>query len=209
MSATRERPILFNDEMVRAILDGRKTETRRVVLPQPPLSRAIAGSEFSVGGRDYRCPYGQPGDRLWVREAHYLHNSCVWARLPWTRRQYIEDTYRGPRTFEEYCFFRASFDRAFSGSWRPSIHMPRWASRLTLELTEVGVERLQDITGEGVVREGVDTRGLESDLRTIVPRARVRFAELWNDIYARCGFSWDANPWVWVVRFKLLEAAHE
>lgn len=179
---SRERPILFSDRLVQAILDGRKTETRRVVKNGPP-------------GLEMPCPYGLAGDTLWVREAHYIHpNHVVWPGLPHRR---------GPNG--EAAFYRTGFDRAFSGRWRPSIHMPRWASRLTLRVTEVRAERLQEITADGARAEGCPDRPVEgAEQASVDALARWWVQELWDKIYQPKGLGWEANPWVWVVAFEVL-----
>ncbi|MBW0795199.1 hypothetical protein KX852_05915 [Pseudomonas aeruginosa] len=190
----RERPILFNDQMVRAILDGRKTVTRRVMKPQPVLD----GHFWTYGGAGWsdrinsltpvaghslaaRCPYGQPGDRLWVREA--------WAC-----------TLVAQAPGEEWVVYREGDNRTdCGGPWKPSIHMPRWASRILLEITAVRVERLQDISEEQARAEGYpaerecETGGSGLD-------AWLWFRSLWGEINGPEAFT--ANPWVWVIEFK-------
>ena len=178
----KERPILFSGPMVRAILDGRKTMTRRVVKPQ---SLIISGHP----PRSIRqCPYGAPGDRLWVREtfAHLTHN----------------DTGEG----EGYIYRADGWDDDVK--WKPSIFMPRWASRITLEITDVRVERLQDITNGDAITEGVWTispnkgRDYMDGGSTICPCGL--FRSLWEKINGR--ESWDNNPWVWVIEFRKITA---
>lgn len=188
----REKPILFSGEMVRAILDGRKTQTRRVVKGNPnhlhfsPFA-CKADDYHDEHGNQYSCPYGARGTRLWVRETFALgpgYNgeppgsapdwSCVWYRADGKQRH----KRRNPG--------------ARAGKWRPSIHMPRWASRITLEVKDVRVERVQDISYDYAVSEGVryDTTPLDA------------FIWLWDSINAKRGHGWDTNPWVWVVEFK-------
>lgn len=194
----KERPILFNADMVRAILDGRKTQTRRVVKADfDIIGECDDGSlwpwrEDCENGGDiwYPCPYGQPGDRLWVRE--------TWAMSGHQRVEYRAAPADGSD-------FRC-VDR-----WRPSIHMPRWASRITLEITAVRVERLQDISEEDAKAEGVWKYGDEdcwkiytktTSFGTSCPRRS--FESLWQSINGPD--SWNANPWVWVIEFKRVEA---
>ena len=175
----RERPILFSGPMVRALLDGRKTQTRRVVKPQPPTERDFRGATFgldraiadgvkmysqndyarlpkhptdwsligSVGvARDagfplrYRCPYGAPGDRLWVKETH-----AIVPRTAYAMSDGVQQTLK-PGDDHDAAVYAAGWERSKPGRWRPSIHMPRWASRLTLTITDVRVQRLQDIS---------------------------------------------------------------
>ena len=205
----KERPILFSAPMVRAVLDGSKTQTRRIVKPQPPRAMiAPRRAEFSVGGHDYRCPYGQPGDRLWVRE--------TWALL---RGIGSAEAYRGippvKPTAENPCaglvpvpiyaadgerpdVMEPHFETMRPMRWKPSIHMPRWASRITLEVTGVRVERLQDISEEDANAEGVEPRLVshDADLKSY----KLGFKDAWRDIYGLG--SWNAHPWVWVVEFK-------
>ena len=173
----KERPILFSGEMVRAILDGRKTQTRRVVKPQPP----------PLGGF-VKNPYGQPGDRLWVRE--------TWA---------LDDKY----------YYRADGavgDRC--GKWKPSIHMPRAASRITLEITGVRVERLQEITISDIYAEGAitdewlewrdDVSGVGMPAGSRIENERDVWEKLWDSINGKT-YPWKSNPWVWVIEFKRIK----
>jgi len=214
--------------MVRAILAATKTQTRRVVKPQPPeILPAYApkvywpardrhmthgdpdgaaylqferpgdydGAHVMRGGFGFRCPYGQPGDRLWVREA--------WA---WSGDGAIPAF---DRVRKGEVWFRADPERTSPGiRWRPSIHMPRWASRITLEVTGVRVERLQDISEADALAEGVTPNwepGCSGRLMEALGGFSFRpaasaYAELWEQINGLG--SWDANPWVWVVEFK-------
>jgi hypothetical protein len=168
-----ERPILFNAPMVRAILNGSKTQTRRVAIPKR-----------SIEPMTDECPYGQRGDRLWVREA-------------WTVNLTGDPKHGGPGTVPIY---RAEHPHA-ADRWRPSIHMPRWASRITLEITAVRVERLRNISEADARAEGV-TRPvpmLDDDPSTYVDA----FGDLWASINGPG--SWDANPWVWVIEFRRVE----
>lgn len=217
----KERGMIFNDPMVRAILDGSKTQTRRIMRVQPDspnfgllrivesTARSDVGkyhwSESNACGNHTRsklftCPFGAIGDRLWVREA--------WA----------EAGGNAP----ELQLYRASFpDHVPSGyenlkdaeeiRWTPSIHMPRWASRITLEMTDVHVERLSEISEADAAAEGVPPAG---DLLPDYPgayltpkgdfaTAKVAFQRLWESIYGED--SWQANPWVWVIEFRRIE----
>ena len=192
----KEHPILFSGPMVRALLEGRKTQTRRIVKPQPkvvhniyPDASIATNCTFRRGDQRIHCPYGKPGDRLWVKETF----------LPTAHTTY----------------FRADFDPmdaaghgALYGGWKPSIFMPRRLSRITLEVVDVRVERLQDISEEDAEAEGAYPE-FEIDLASFVRRAPVNsthylgFKHVWRDINGM--ESWDANPWVWVVEFKKLE----
>lgn len=190
----KERPILFSAPMVRAILEGRKTQTRRVVKP-PKWSDAdeiffIGNDSIAVPDDDHAdyfiaCPYGQPGDRLWVRETFRLFDSseCGCYDLCNCLRYHGRPVYR------------ATADDGES-KWTPSIHMPRWASRILLEITGVRVERLQDISESDCCAEGCGSP-ITRDLK------KPQFMALWQSINGPD--SWDANPWVWVVEFKVLK----
>lgn len=208
----KERPILFSGEMVRAILEGRKTQTRRVVkhnLVVPPQEFRVANgplwwrwfSEPNTGL--IRSPYGQPGDRLWVRE--------TWQAVHFSKdfeTGYVDDIYEAkvipksdddgwwsPQYAADKHHQNHPEDRGFG--WRPSIHMPRWASRITLEVTSIRVERLQDISEEDARTEGVKPDE-ESSLYTY----RDAFSFLWESLNAARGYSWESNPFVWVVEFR-------
>lgn len=242
-----ERPILFSAEMVRAILAGRKTQTRRVVKPQPfevhghvggrrelhdgtpvqpehlGVNRCIwtkTGWAYDVAYNpetdaractctEVRCPYGAPGDRLWVREAWTFVNMtedkvCIaypadGPDLP--NRPMIKV---GPDVIERLW---AGRDPWMHRS-RPSIHMPRWASRLTLEVTNVRVERVHEITEEDAQAEGCEEYAFTEQGRVgmVIP-ARDDFAALWDRINAKRGFGWGANPWVWAISFRVVAPA--
>jgi hypothetical protein len=182
----KERPILFSGPMVRAILAGTKTQTRRVVKPAPCLTRGMQTHEFAVGGHDYRCPYGAPGEKLWVRE--------TWQRNIGNGPPII---YRADHGAAESVYkadlATGAWKIAVSG-WRPPIYMPRAASRILLEITDVRVERLQEISDDDARAEGYDRSHA-------FPREW--FALLWESIDG--AGSWAANPWVWVVSFKRLQ----
>jgi hypothetical protein len=195
----KDRPILFSGPMIRAILEDRKVQTRRVIKSQPTLPYAWHGcwdgaqfwtdnaQQGEKGETEYRTvPYGTIGDRLWVRETWRGQQGAI---------EYRADTdSHGPADG------RADGE---SKNWRPSIFMPRWASRITLEVTGVRVERVQDITQQEVKAEGISpytfARGCLSETP---PDPRWKFIEIWNDINAKRGYSWESNPWVWVVEFK-------
>jgi hypothetical protein len=210
-----ERPILFSGEMVRAILDGRKTQTRRIVkhieshsVGKTAEHRFIDCVRLKIGGLAdpgspahlEECPYGQPGDRLWVRES--------WS--PMDDRPELKAL--------GGVYYAVNENRDSKRKWKPSIHMPRWASRITLEITDVRVERVQDITDLDACDEGalgVDTEkvrpGYSESVRDaeqkkirppLGPGPRERFEWLWDSINAKRGYGWDMNPWVWVIEFK-------
>ena len=210
----KERPILFSGPMVRALLDGSKTQTRRVlkvphenplgkweVLPWggPNGGRTRDGKTVPyqnvIGhtrtGEIIACPYGQPGDRLWVREAHYLTDDgdteyAVYAADDLATYQHLRSIDALPSDFP--ADVKAQHRRL-----RPSIHMPRWASRLTLEITSVRVERLQNISNEDARAEGPAGHP-DGPLHA--------FRSLWALINGPD--SWAANPWVWAISFRRL-----
>jgi hypothetical protein len=180
----KERPILFSAPMVRAILEGRKTQTRRIVKPQPDGIRAkfhhfdFVGQAVFTDGSYVQCPYGKPGDRLWVRES--------FSRSP------LGVLYRAD-------FVKTARASRWGDRWRPSIHMPRVASRILLEITDVRVERLNEITEKDASAEGVSADVFLGD----TPTAIVPFCMLWESIHGPG--SWEKNPWVWVIEFKIIE----
>lgn len=248
----KEHPVIFSAPMVRAILDGRKTQTRRVF--KVP---GVAGGQFAITSPDeeiirfddgtfhyastaalsgpYPCPYGQLGDRLWVRETWtwtgasstsppetpraagawdklyvtYAADGC--ARTIETGGKVLPLPQQPPqREGEEYCLRDAPADFVYTGDntyvdrlgqwWKrkiPAIHMPRWASRILLEVTDVRVQRLQDISEADALAEGCHSQIKHS----------AAFADLWDLINAKRGFGWDANPWVWVLTFKRMTEA--
>lgn len=238
-------PILFSAPLVRAILDGSKTQTRRVAKPQPPQNRDFLGSDFgvcrsvadgikmfsqndyprlpkhptdwdlvgSVGvARDagfpmtYRSPWGGAGDRIWVRETWYCDDFTS------ERRVTSEPTKAQAAEWRESLYFRADGEPDFEGGdgpvpWKPSIHMPRWASRLTLEIVDVRLEQLQSITDADALAEGI-SRDTVIDLAAAIGRepgaARRGFQALWDGIYGGTSSVWEKNCWVWAVSFKVV-----
>ena len=200
-TAVREKPILFSGEMVRAILDGRKQQTRRVVKPQPSdvdgATCFLMGDDLRSDGRDkiIQCPFGQPGDRLWVREAFALNHSI----------HYAHNNGRGITGM----VYRASWpDRnstkahPFTGDrrWRPSIHMPRAVSRLTLEITEVRVQRLDSISEEDARAGGASFEAGGNEELGV--GYRIGFRTLWDTLHKSRGYGWESNPWVFAITFK-------
>lgn len=197
----KERPIIFSGSSVRGILDDRKWATRRVMKHQPHEDASVTvenynvavvdrhgeqqpgpevfGAWWSDGEHGCVCPYGQPGDRLWVRET-YADADC---RL----------TYRADLDDGAHCKVK---------KWIPAIHMFRKHSRILLEITDVRVERLQDITYEQAMAEGIDAHPSGFFGNGCVTAAGA-FHELWESING--AGSWDANPWVWVVEFKRIQ----
>ncbi len=238
-----ERGMIFNAEMVRAILDGRKTQTRRIMKLQPKPSKSRPGdfwfsskklesmvhvSDLAPGNspiadyhlfiQEHCCPFGAVGDRIWVRETftgHYLDDDQ------------IQDIKDGRDKASSLCEYRADYPDGYQAAdgWTPSIHMPRWASRILLEITDVRVERLNAISEEDAQREGVHTEVWD---QTVVARNyaaideffqfwsedmphyvemnqlyRSSFRSLWESIYG--AENWQANGWVWVIEFKRVE----
>ncbi|WP_321914789.1 hypothetical protein [Paraburkholderia sp. J11-2] len=200
----RERPILFSGVMVRAILDGRKTQTRRIVKQSHISSTEIRrDGEGELWMRDtYHCPHGQPGDRLWVRETWQHSNHPFGPYEPacdvFYRADYLDDPL-GPDLEKSPDGIRRQ--------WRPSIHMPRAASRITLEVSAVRGERLHHVNEIDARAEGCPPSWLDAgDNKTVhcgEPTYRNGFARLWRDIHG--GSSWQANPWVWVISFRRID----
>lgn len=232
MPEIKERPILFSAPMVRAILDDQKTMTRRVVkFPEPSNSLGVwepttiggngvydahgnqAPEEAAIWhtrtGQTLLCPYGKPGDRLWVRE------TC--------RAEELSGGLDGVRYLADEAFIPIENSQEAGDNWINlyayrrkkgatvgSIHMPRWASRILLEITGVRVERLQDISEDDAWAEGIEAidGALDNDAIYAMAKkigrsyedAAPTFAVLWDSLYPACG--WDVNPWVWVIEFR-------
>lgn len=204
----KERPILFSAPMVRALLAGTKTQTRRVVKPDHLIGAHDAYMTTPEGQAKQTklCPYGQPGDRLWVRETHAPQADCWGAWERWLRGD------GGPAPIIHYAADFKPFQdgqgftihKPFIEKWRPSIHMPRWASRITLEVTEVRVERLQDISEADALAEGVKVHpDHHGKPRTSIYSPVQAYADLWDQINGP--ESWAANPWVWAITFKRVQ----
>jgi hypothetical protein len=231
VSEIKERPILFSAPMVRAILEGRKTVTRRVCKPQPSANAHTTcasgnpmGAWWETGKDINRCPHGKPGDRLWVRETFGMQV-----------RQYgggagEHIVYRATNPDAIYC--KSAEGQEYPVKWKPSIHMPRHSSRILLEITDVRVERLQDISEEQAQAEGCfftdygrkcghTGSGWTEVGDCPAPEAHhpLRNGWMWDktsspneclgtatwafaNLWQKTGGDWDANPWVWVVEFK-------
>ena len=252
----KERPILFNASMVRAILAGDKTQTRRIAKPvrHPDLGNIYAAGALVLEREpqhviERACPYGRPGDRLWVRESFWIeHDSdslegagafdCGidlktgdWASVCYCADQETAGTWIGPDQYYPERTFVPWGDGGFVPEFfskRPNIHMPRWASRILLEITCVRVERLQDISEPDALAEGIeknwtgDPRKRQNGFGTIgwVPDCgwinymedmdgepaytpQDSFRSLWQSINGRD--NWAVNPWVWVVEFRRIK----
>lgn len=216
----KERPIIFNEKMVQAILDGRKTQTRRIVkCDHQEMAERDDGTlwpwrEDCEHGGDiwYPCPHGQPGDRLWVRETWqaiheelngdgYVDETTYAPSIPKEEDNYWHPVFAADNWCEDIN------QRGFP--WRPAIHMPRWASRILLEITDVRVERLNAISEHDAQAEGVGKlRGgfwqhYQPSWTQHQLSARGSYVTLWKSIYGE--ESWNSNPWVWVIEFKRIE----
>lgn len=219
----KARPILFSGPMVRALLAGTKTQTRRIVKPQPMhegvrsygdswawrwnnlegwFSGVTTKQLVSHAGMLQHCPYGQPGDLLWARETFL----SVY-KMDWNDMFVVDDT----GNYVEELWYRANAglpdapeyrylvdDEHVPTPWKPSIHMPRWASRITLRITEVRVQRLQECSNEDAIAEGI---GSPLDARYA---AAHEYRALWESINGP--ESWTANPWVWALTFEVMHA---
>ncbi|HHP1348013.1 TPA: morphogenetic protein [Klebsiella michiganensis] len=192
-----ERGMIFNTEMVRALIDGRKTQTRRPVkfpVYDRNMGCELAGNELAVelaAGNYLNSAFGKPGHRIWVRETF---NGF------WVTDEEIEEIQEGISKAADLCDYKADYpdNSQPAEGWTPSIHMPRWASRITLEITDVRVERLNSISDGDAIREGCSAADMKSgDCLADV------FSRLWASIYGSDG--WNANPWVWVIEFKRVE----
>jgi len=223
-SKIQERPILFKPEMVKAILEGRKTQTRRIIRDQELVEpnpddgsanfvhspRCPSYCDYACAGPDGYCPYGQPGDHLWVKER--------WSPVECSREpKNACDSFEG-----SHVNYAADFlDQPPYGKsirWKSSLYMPRWASRLTLEIVQVRVQRVKDISEGDAIAEGVGAwrdnwsrreaaeafiRGTEARVETKNAKTAKRlFYLLWQKINTKRGHGWDKNPWVWVIEFE-------
>lgn len=222
----KERPILFSTDMVQAILEGRKTQTRRVIkFPKwMQVDTAIEdiGHIWVKDQLDFKlCPYGLVGDRLWVRETFVLESDLEYVgdtKLPTDRpintipddgewgKYHLIPHYRATEP-EPNIVSEDQEDFDDRTRWTPSIFMPRWASRITLEITDIRVGKLQDITEEDAINEGVlSEKGIKdweayplSFATKTSPKDE--YQRLWNSINGK-KYPWDSNPWIWVITFK-------
>jgi hypothetical protein len=215
-----DKPILFSGPMVRALLDGRKTQTRRVMRPQADHFMAL--SAFSDGKGIFRNDaHGlrqdvralcSPGDRLWVKEtwnvfalSRDLDDAWPLSSIPKIDPREDEDL-RAPIVVDFPVAGLPGTDGG-KGPWRPSIHMPRWASRLTLTVTDVRAERVANISYEDAKAEGLSwvspTWGIPGLANSWAGSPRASFRALWDSLNAKRGFGWEANPWVWAYSFTV------
>ena len=185
----KERPIIFSPDMVRTILDGRKTQTRRVVKPQPVLTTTDSSIiSKKLKSQHIKYSYGQVGDRLWVRE--------TWASNGINIIGNKEDViYKSDYGDIPPPKIDLGNGLEITQNWKPSIFMPKLASRITLEITRIRIERLMDITIRDLISEGCS---FMSNTRLTMEY----FKKLWNVINAKYGYEWEKNPWVWVIEFK-------
>ena len=205
----KDKPILFSTPMVKAILEGKKTQTRRIlklkkgdtvgkIYDDKETEYIICDKDGDEVPMEFVSPYGVAGDRLWVRETWGLtqgNGSPIDAWISYKAGgQNSELPIRDNGNL---------FDYPIKEGWRPSIFMPRWASRITLEVTEVIVQRLQNITEEDAQAEGF-TEQLESE-GIYYKSARMGFYETWNKLNSKRGYSWDSNPFVWAISFKVVK----
>lgn len=207
----KERGIIFNTEMVRAILDGRKTQTRRIVknvmpdngiwLKKPTKTRSGTTTHVLDAPKHNLCPLGKAGDHLWVRETWMpdAPRDGTWGDVEFygckdSQLSMIPERFRK----SEYCIHRASWDGAEMIGWTPSIHMPRWASRITLEIIDVRVERLKYAGDTEFKAEGYP---LERELTGGSMDPFCWFRNLWDSV-SPTNFKYEDNPWVWVIEFK-------
>lgn len=225
----KERPILFSTEMVKAILEGRKTQTRRVIKPQPNDIREspfVKSGIEDTHGYEIKWKYAI-GDRLYVRETYvleYCNLEFCEPEIPTDRPHFHHPggTNEFDEEYYEFPHYRATDptpelmyeDRDEpTCKWRPSIFMPRWASRILLEVVSVRVERVQDISFEDCLSEGCSDKYEHYDANCKHEvngeccqgwhyGQKWNFYYLWNSINAKRGYGWDVNPWVWVIEFK-------
>lgn len=237
ISTIKERPILFSAPMINALLEGRKTQTRRAMKPQPVKDYSNAGKTFGRHTWNQKIiseiklpkyPYGKVGDRLWVRETFASESNwnieCEADYPPPFNdgRPIKRETHPEYGSYWEQCHYRAtdsepdlSYDDMEDPScrWKPSIHMPRWASRINLEITDIRVERVQDIKKSDIYAEGVIAKNMPDEFSadsvlSVDGKVYLSWAtawiNLWNSINEKRGFGWEKNPYVWCLTFKVL-----
>jgi len=226
----KEHPIIFNSEMVRAILDGRKTQTRRIIKPQPNIS--------VIDSKTLLWPHKKVAILRWgeieymkkemAKVASYQVGDMLWVRETWDFRPITADRigiigYKADGATKAI-HVPQGYNPTIHRKWRSPYHMPRWAARFFLEITNIRVERVQDITYEDAINEGIeaeefpcfcattDCAKIDNELvcdKYILPKhkgetAQAGFGILWDSFNAKRGYGWDKNPWVWVIEFKRL-----
>lgn len=207
-------------ESILALLDRRKEQTRRVLVPQPGKIGLFSDRYWSVWKNDVwadghgyqkKCPYGVPGDRLWVKE--------TWKFLSISPRNFLDDPFPCQwqyRADDKKCYGpvpEKKLPKQFSASkWRSPLFMFRWASRITLEILNVRVEKLGSISNEDALAEGVDFAGygeivllLGKHGQPAMSKVIFDFAKQWNSVNEKRGYPWAANPWVWVLGLGIVE----
>lgn len=216
----KETGIIMSGNHPKLILDGTKTMARRVIKLKPPVNEFgrewstpftndgitwVFTAGFGMATRQLRvkCPYGGIGDRLWVRE--------TWRVGSWDEKwiQSMDDALAAGLISDKDTGVFQWKDGKSPCRWRPSIFMPRWASRITLEITDIRVERVQEINSEDAAKEGVRYASGSYELEWFTPNARERkriedFSTLWDSLNAKRGYGWEVNPWVWVLSFRRL-----
>jgi hypothetical protein len=225
----KEKPILFSTPMVKAILEGRKTQTRRVINPQPDddgvngvtvegFQTALYNAEeywinTEEGESKQVKPKYEKGDILWVRETFQMYPASVILNGKAGNSPYKKIPKEKPVGY--YIEYRATSDKVFCGKWRSSLFMPKYAARLFLKVTSVRLERLQDISEKDAKAEGVypcfwfqpfgKPEGESITFDHNQPTHKAAFFNLWDILNAKCGYSWESNPWVWVYEFMRIE----
>lgn len=222
MSSQNERPVIFNSEMIKAILDGRKTQTRRIINPQPLkyFPEGVANQDMpphhlwwsfiypSKHGSDthcyIKCPYGKVGDTLWVREDYWICSGFYRNRKPLLQGRYAidEEKFGCLITENEWKLWS---NRKYPYRKTSGRFMYKSIARIFLEVTNIRVERVQDIDHdwEDCLKEGVMGKNEACcDCNGLHIKVLWRFRELWDSINAKRGYGWDKNPWIWVVEFK-------
>lgn len=239
-----EKPIIFSSEMVKAILTGRKTQTRRVIPDQEHILRMDDSQNYGPltvknsetpgifrwncregtggGAGIHKCNYGFTGDKLWVRETFQLWQPWGSVGDEWVGDEVMEFDGRIPKAAPDvYSPWRLAYkadDPDLCKWWRPSIFMPRWASRIMLEIVSVRVERVREITREDAMAEGVSNcwewnearnkKHPEHFGRGLLNPYVANISVLWDEINGKRGYGWDVNPWVWVIEFKVSEVSN-
>ncbi len=196
------KPILMSGPLVRATLEGRKTQTRRVIRPQPPIwwkmrwppfeGDEIVGMHHTGESYKLKCPYSKPGDILWVRE--------TWNEFPAFKGVHYaaDDYFEGIGEFDDPDHIKPQDVR-----WKPSIHMPKAFCRLFLRVKDIWVEGVQDITVDDIMAEGAwnPAHSCDEDYREVYEA----WVDLWDSINEKRGYGWDVNPWVWVVEYSMID----